>query len=617
MKKDTIIGYVLIGAILLGFSWYQSNQYKKQEAEIKAYNDSLALVQRIDMAMDSLAVMNGETPDQTAPVTIINVYKDGGLTEASKGEAQLVTLENDLVAIELSTKGAAPATVRIKNYKAYNGDSLVLVRPGHSDYNISIYAGENINTRDLNFEVVSRSSDEAVLRLNFDNGGYIEQKYTLPADSYQLSQELSFHAMGDIIPRNVSSFYIDWSLDVPHLEKGFKNEKQYSKMDVMTPGETKPDNFGNGRDASKRYDTSVSWFNFHQQFFSTILFAQEGFASGDFSVKFAEQANEENTLMACKASLRNELSLKNGDASYKYDFYFGPNNYKVLSSFDRNYEKIVTIGGRLIGLITRFVIIPCFDFLSRFFSNYGLIILLMTLIIKLVISPLTVKSYMSSAKMNAIRPEIDKLNEKYPKAATDQKEAMKKQQATMDLYKRAGINPAGGCLPMLLQFPILWAMFRFFPASIELRQQKFLWADDLSAYDSIYDFGFSFFGLDHLSLFALLMAVSMFVYSKMTMPQSNDPQMAPMRFMSVWIMPIMMFFICNSLSAALSYYYLLSNIITMIQTFIIKKFIVKPEALLAQIEANKNKPVQKSKWQLRLEQAQKMAEAQQKAARKR
>ena len=218
--------------------------------------------------------------------------------------------------------------------------------------------------------------------------------------------------------------------------------------------------------------------------------------------------------------------------------------------------------------------------------------------------------------MNAIKPEVDKINEKYPKAASDQAQALKKQQATMALYKQAGINPAGGCLPMLLQFPVLWAMFRFFPASIELRQQRFLWADDLSAYDSILDFGFSILGMDHLSLFALLMAVSMFFYSMMTMPKTTDPQMAPMRFMSLYIMPVMMFFICNSLSAGLSYYYLLSNLITMLQTFVIRKWIVKPEKLMKQIEENRRKPVVKSKWQQRLEAAQKMAEAQQRAARR-
>lgn len=621
MKRDSIIGIILIGLIMFGFSWYQSKEYQKQEAAIRAYNDSLANEQMIQLALDSLAraeaIERGEVvviKEDAAQQPAGNVYKDECLTAAAQSEGSTVVLENEVLKIEINTRGAQPYSVNVKNYKAYGKDELVLVRPGKSDYNVTLYAGEQINTRDFDFTVAERSQSSVTLRLAFANGGYIQQKFTLPENSYMLYNELSFSNMGDIVPRNVSNFDIDWSLAVPRLEKGYKNEKQYSKLDVLFPGDTKPENIANGKDASKTYNTRLEWFNFHQQFFSSIFTATSGgFSSASFDVKFGQEHDADGTLMYCKANLGNDLQLQGGNAQYNYEFYFGPNNYRILRSFDRNYDKVITIGGRLIGLITRFVIIPCFEFLNRFFSNYGIIILLMTLIIKLVISPLTIKSYMSSAKMNAIRPEVDKINEKYPKAATDQKEAMKKQQATMELYKRAGINPAGGCLPMLLQFPILWAMFRFFPSSIELRQQPFLWADDLSTYDSVLDFGFSILGMDHLSLFALLMGVSMFVYSRMTMPATNDPQMAPMRFMSVWMMPIMMFFICNSLSAGLSYYYLLSNIITMIQTFVIKKFIVKPEKLLAEIEANKNKPIKKSKWQQRLEEAQKMAEAQQKA----
>ena len=306
--------------------------------------------------------------------------------------------------------------------------------------------------------------------------------------------------------------------------------------------------------------------------------------------------------------------MKAGDKVIPFDFYFGPNHYHTLKSYDQKYEKIIPLGGWLVGWISRFIIIPCFDLLGRFISNYGLIILIMTILLKIVISPLTIKSYMSSAKMSALKPEMDKINEKYPK----QEDAMKKQQATMELYQRAGVKPLGGCLPMLLQFPILWAMFRFFPASIELRQKSFLWADDLSAYDSIWDFGVNIplFG-DHLSLFALLMAVSMFLYSKMTSSQmSNDPQMASMKFMSVWLMPIMMLFICNNLSSGLSYYYFISNLLTMLQTFIIKKWVVKPEKILAQVQASKGKPLPKSKWQQRLEEAQKMQQAQLKAQQK-
>lgn len=620
MDKNSIIGIVLVGAILFGFSWYNSKQFEKQRA-IQAQQDSLSRVEMMtDMALDSLARLNDSAAVRDGrafaadPAVQVNSYKDESLGIAASGEAAFVPLSNDKIEVLLTTKGAQPYSVHVRNYKVYGGDSLYLVKPGASNYGISIYAGEYINTRDFNFELVECSDSSAVMRLVFSNGGYIQQKYVLPKGSYMVYNTLSFHGMEGIIPRNVSMFDIDWDLTMPRLEKGYKNEKQYSKLDVYCPGDKKPEVIGKaGRDGSKSYSTSVEWFDFNQQFFSAILTAPKTFASGDFSIKYMQENDPEKNLMACSAKLRNEISLKDGTASFDYEFYFGPNKYRVLRSYDRRYDKIITIGGNLIGLITRFVIIPCFEFLSKFISNYGIIILIMTILLKIVISPLTIKSYMSSAKMNAIKPEVDKLNEKYPKAATDQKEAMKKQQATMDLYKRAGINPAGGCLPMLLQFPILWAMFRFFPASIELRQQPFLWAEDLSAYDSILDFGFRILGMDHLSLFALLMAVTMFFYSKMTMPASSDPQMAPMRFMSVWVMPIMMFFICNSLSSGLSYYYLLSNLLTMFQTFIIKKWVVKPEKLLAQIEANRNKPLPKSKWQQRLEAAQKMAEQQQKA----
>ena len=350
----------------------------------------------------------------------------------------------------------------------------------------------------------------------------------------------------------------------------------------------------------------MSWFAFQQQFFSAIMRAEDDFSSASFGIKFFDEDDPQKNLMTCYADLRSELDLSAGNATVPFDFYFGPNHYSTLKSYDQHYERIIPLGGSVIGLISRWVIIPVFNFLGRFIENFGVIILLLTILIKLIVSPLMMKSYISSAKMAAIRPEIDKLNEKYPK----QEDAMKKQQAMMDLYKRAGINPMGGCIPMLLQLPVLYAMFRFFPASIELRQQPFLWADDLSAYDSILDLPFRIplYG-DHVSLFALLMALSMFIYSKMTSSQmSDDPNMAGMKFMSVWMMPIMMLFICNNLSSGLSYYYLLSNLITMLLTWIVKKFVVKPEKIHAQLAASAGKPLPKSKWQQRLEEAQKMQE---------
>jgi len=617
MNKSNLTGFVLIFAIMMGFSWYQSRQYSKQ-MEAQAQLDSIARAeQMVAMALDSVKRAEGLVTDgEMAGVKVRNMpaYKDSLLTEARLADASVYKLSNDKVEIEFTTRGAQPYSVKINDYKSYDSTDLYLIKPEMSQMGISIFAGENINTKDFVFQVAEHNDSLIVMQLPFAEGGYIQQKYSLTKGSYMLQNELSFVNMDGVIPQNVSMLDIDWSVVIPRLEKGYKNEKQYSKLDYYFSGDKKPEEIGRGRDASKRVDTKLKWFAFQQQFFSAIMTSGSEFASADLSVKYFQEDDPSRNLMACSAHLRSDFQTGSSDVKIPYEFYFGPNDYRTLKSYDQKYEKIIPLGGWLVGWFSRLVIIPCFDFLGRFISNYGLVILLMTLLIKLIISPLTIKSYKSSAKMQVIKPEVDKLNQKYP----NEKDAMKKQQAMMDLYQKAGISPMGGCLPMLLQMPILFAMFRFFPASIELRQQKFLWADDLSAYDSIWDFGVNIPLLgDHLSLFALLMAVTMFVYSKMTSSQmSDDPNMAGMKFMSVWLMPIMMFFICNNLSSALSYYYLLSNIITMIMTWYIRKFVVTEEKVRADMMLNANKPKQKSKWQQRLEEAQKMQEQMQKQQQK-
>ena len=608
MDKNSIIGFVLIGVIMIGFTWFQNRQYREQ-MEIQAQLDSVARVEQMaEIAMDSLKRAQGLVPENgETQVKVMNMpaYKDSMLSVARLAEPELVKLENDKIEVVFNTKGAQPYSVRIKDYTAYDSTDLYLIKPQMSSYDISIYAGEYINTKDFTFEVASRTDTSLVMRLPFAQGGYIQQEFNLSEGSYMVENQLSFVDMDNVIPRNVSMFDIDWGVVIPRLEKGYKNEKQYSKVDYYFTGDKKPEEMGRSRNDSKRVDSRMKWFAFQQQFFSAIMTAENEFASADLEVKFFEESDPSANLMACTARLRSEFQ-PSSNTVIPFNFYFGPNDFGVLKQYDLKYEKIIPLGGWLVNWISRFVIIPCFDFLSRFINNWGLIILLMTILIKVVLSPLTYKSFKSSAKMNVLKPDIEQINKKYP----NEKDAMKKQQATMELYQKAGISPMGGCLPMLLQFPILFAMFRFFPASIELRQQKFLWADDLSAYDSILDLPFNIplYG-DHISLFALLMAASMFIYSKMTSSQmSDDPNMAPMKFMSVWLMPIMMLFICNNLSSALSYYYLLSNLITMLMTWFIRKFVVTEDKVRAEMVANQNKPKKKSRFQQRLEEAQKMQE---------
>ena len=606
MNKSNVIGFVLIGVIMFGFTWYQSKQYNKQ-MELQAQLDSIAFVEQMAaMAKESIV----ET--ENVAVKTLPAYKDSLLTEARLAEAQVYKLANDKIEVEFTTRGAQPYSVKINDYMTYDSTDLYLIKPEQSQYGVSVYAGENINTKDFVFNVVEHNDSLIVMQLPFAQGGYIQQVYALSEGSYMVQNELSFVGMENVIPRNVSMLDIDWNVVIPRLEKGYKNEKQYSKLDYYFTGDKKSEELGRGRDASERINTKVKWFAFQQQFFSAIMTSGSEFASADLAVKYfsEDEYKSQGNLMSCSAHLRSDFQGGSPVISLPYEFYFGPNDYRGLKAYDMKYEKIVPLGGWMVSWFSRLVIIPCFDFLGKFIKNYGLVILLMTILIKLLISPLTMKSYKSSAKMQILKPEIDKLNAKYP----SEKDAMKKQQAMMDLYKKADVSPAGGCLPMLLQMPILFAMFRFFPASIELRQQKFLWADDLSAYDSIIDFGVNVPLLgDHLSLFALLMAATMFFYSRMTSSQmSDDPNMAGMKFMSLYMMPIMMFFICNNLSAALSYYYLLSNIITMGMTWYIRKYIVTEDKVRAEMMVNAHKPKKKSKWQMRLEEAQKMQEQMQK-----
>ena len=609
MDKNTIIGFVLIILIFVGFSVFETGRARKN-AKLQAQADSIALAMNPVRDIPEIPEESPESRDDST------MFKDTAIRHAYNAKAQIVAIENSRLKVEFNTRGAQPHSVMVKDYYNYDSTELYLFRPGEADYAISVYAGEYIRSDKFTFEVAELTDSSVTMRLPFSGGGYIEQKYILHEDSYRMDNLLSFVDMDGVIPGNVSSFDIDFNVTVPRMEKGYRNESQYSKLNYYYEGDKKPEAIGNGRNGERRIDSKLSWFAFQQQFFSVIMRAPREFSSGDLAISFYREDDPSRNLMDCSARMR--ADLVQGGGTIPFEFYLGPNHFQTLKSYDHKYEKIIPLGGWLVGWFTRFAIIPMFNFFGRFIDSFGLVILLMTIVIKLVVLPFTYKSYASSAKMGALKPEIDKINAKYPHM-DNQQEQLKKQQAMMNLYKRAGVSPMGGCLPMLLTFPILWAMFRFFPASIELRQQPFLWCDDLSAYDSILDYGTRIPILgDHLSLFALLMAVTMWVYSKFTLasqPNANDPSAASMRFMSLWLMPIMMFFICNQLSAALSYYYLLSQLISILETVIIRKSIDK-EAILEKVRASEGKPMPKSKWQQRIEEAQRIQEQQLREQRK-
>jgi len=613
-KRSSVVGFALIGIIMLVFTWYNTKQVEKRQQEAMV-RDSLATAAALERGelqepaaatADTAAVDAEAIPDEEA-------YRHAYLQEASRAETDYFTLENDKLRVRISSLGAQPYEVQVKDYYTYDSSDLILIRPDKSLFDLEMNTDQWLNTSDLHFRLVESTDSTLTLRLQFEDNAWMDAVYSLASDSYMLGYQLHFVGMDQVLDRRTGQLNLKWVVDVPRLEKGYQNERNYSGVAYKYMANNEVKSLGKRRDSSEEsFNSTLRWVGFQQQFFSAILVAENGFPAGKLVNQFYPENQEDGSLMQSGANLSVALDTRSTDFTVPFQFYFGPNHFYTLKGYDEGFEKIIPLGGRVIGTISRYVIIPTFNWLSKFIRSYGLIILLLTIMIKLVISPLTWQSYTSSAKMRVLKPEIDKINEKYPR----QEDAMKKQQATMDLYRRAGVSMWGGCLPILLQFPILWAMFRFFPASIELRQQGFLWCHDLSAYDSILDFGFKIplYG-DHISLFALLMGVSMWGYSKMTMSQQPSTQTMPgMEFMQVWLMPIMMIFICNNLSAGLSYYYLLSNIITIGQNWAIRKWFVDEDKIYAKLQkkANSKEPPKKSKFQQRLEAAYKAQQEQQK-----
>ena len=609
-KRSSIVGFALIGVILLVFSWYNTKQFEKRQQEALA-RDSVAT---------AAAIQNSELADAESPADSLSVeepesapaeYRQQYLQEASLAETAYYTLENDKVRIRISSKGAQPYDVLIKDYYTYDSTALYLIRPDKSLFDLEMNTDQWLNTSELHFRPAEQTDSTLTLRLQFEENAWLDAVYSLASDSYMLGSQLHFVGMDQVLERTTGRMNLKWVVDVPRLEKGYQNERNYSGVAYKYLANNEVKTLGKRRDAAEEsFSSSLRWIGFQQQFFSAILVAENGFPAGKLVNRFYPEDQADGSLMQSGADMTVAIDTRSADFTIPLQFYFGPNHFYTLKSYGEGFEKIIPLGGKVIGTISRYIIIPTFNWLSKFIRSYGLIILLLTIMIKLVISPLTWKSYSSSAKMRVLKPEIDKINAKYPK----QEDAMKKQQATMDLYKRAGVSMWGGCLPILLQFPILWAMFRFFPASIELRQQGFHWCHDLSAYDSILDFGFKIplYG-DHMSLFALLMGISMWGYSKMTMSQQPSTQTMPgMEFMQVWLMPIMMVFICNNLSAGLSYYYLLSNIITIGQNWAIRKWFVDEDKIYENLKkkANSKEPPKKSKFRERLDAAYKAQQEQ-------
>ena len=628
MNKNTIIGIVLMVALFIGYGIFQANEIEKQE--------QIALAQKKKKEAEEAKIValreaerkaeEAMTPEQRAERDSINRaaaelskrnMHGETLFAALNGESQSVTLENDFMSVTFDNRGGKIADVTLKQHTRYadgeRTEPIKMMVPGSASFGIDLHregSAKAVKSNDYLFDTKVEELDNAqrvTMKLMVDPEAYIEYVYTLhntgdASRDYLIDFTFNQHGIDKYLDRK-NEIIMRWGNKSMKNERDFNVENNATTIAFYSLEDEESDEVGAG--GKREHHRDLGWIALKQQYFTSALIAKDPIHAG-LGFKTSEKAGAD---FIKNYDTRIIIPHAADTESYKFAFYYGPNDFKIMKDVEfagkeTHIEEIIPMGGWIIGWLNRFLTIPVFHWLKNHGLSFGLIILILTIMVKLLILPLTYKSYMSTAKMRAVRPELEELNKKYP----NPDDAMKKQQATMELYQKAGISPMGGCLPLLIQMPILWAMFRFFPASIELRGESFLWANDLSSYDSVVEFGFNipFYG-DHVSLFALLMTLSLFGYSFMTYKQqaattAGQPGAGMMKFMMVYFMPLMMLCVMNSFSSGLCYYYFLSQIFTMIIMFVIRRS-VNDEKVRERLLAHASKPRKKSKFQERYEEA--------------
>ena len=602
MDKNTWIGFLLIAGIIVGFSML-NRPTKEQMAERQRLNDSISLVRQMEREAQQLSAMLSEASnEELAQKSEDNSGEAmqerlqaayGDFAVAAQGNEDFVTIENEKVRLTFTTKGGRLYRAELKEYKAY-GDSindLHLFTGDESNLSFTLITANNriITTQNLYFEPIKRDS-VLTMRLNTEvEGSYLDFVYTLPANEYMFGFDIVPHQLEPVLAQNVSTIEMQWRQKVPQQEKGRKFEERYAQLQYMDISGDIDNLTEQQKSARKKEAGRLRWIAYKDQFFSTLLISDGGFSSSVLESepqnKYSGYIKEYKTTTALDFDLREPIHLR---------YYTGPNHYNTLKAYDEDLPKeqrlhlksLVPLGWKIVAWVNVILVIPMFDLFSSWGLHIGLIILLMTIVIKIIILPFVFKSYQSTAKMRVLKPQIDEINEKFPP-----EKMQERQQATMALYQKAGVNPMSGCLPMLFQMPVVMAMFWFFPTAIELRGKSFLWADDLSTYDSIISWSTPIWGIgDHLSLFCILFTVVNVAYTYITMQtqaSGNDPSQKMMKWM-MYLMPLMFFFIFNDYAAGLSYYYLLALFFSIMQTMIFR-WTTDDKKILAEMEANAKK----------------------------
>lgn len=590
---------------------YTSSTKEKEAQTAKRYNDSIARIENQKKAVeaakakqnaDSIAklVAQDTTLNSDSLLAVKKLQAWGQFSSSASGDTGTIVLENEKLKAIISPRGGRITSVLLKGYRTYDTLPLYLYNADSSNFGLSFFDTQRrrISTDSLYFRQIKSSAENVVMRLYADNSQdtYIEYNYSLSKSSNLVTCVLNFSNAGKLVSADQNEFLLNWGMHTPSQEKNLDNQRKASTLYYQLEGEDGVEELSLTEDETETPTGELKWVSFKQQYFTSTLIADTKFGR-DATLTVRTPSNP-RAVKAMGVETAIPIS-KEPIQHFGMKFYFGPTKYKELKELGLGFEKQIDLGSSILGWLNKELIMPVFTWLSTLFSSYGIVILLLTIFVKILLFPIAYKSFMSSAKMRVLKPEMDEINEKFKDG-----DPMKKQQEVMGLYRKAGVNPMAGCIPLLLQIPILFALLRFFPTVFELRQAPFWWADDLSTYDSILDLGFPipWYG-DHVSLFALLMTASTLLYTWMNQQMLNTGTQLPGMKWMIYLMPVLFLGFLNSTSAALSYYYFLSNIITFLQMYLMRRF-VDEKAIRAKIEENKKKPAKTSGFLRRLEAAQ-------------
>jgi YidC/Oxa1 family membrane protein insertase len=611
---NSFIGMLLLGGILL---WWMNSRKPEVTPETTTQTEQVSEASTAQNNLTEAPILN-DSLKQIALRNKLGAFAYG----ASTSKEGNISIENDLLKLTIDNKGGQITEALVKNFKTYDSLPLYLVKDKNASFNINFGTTDNriLNTKDLLFTpTLTKNGDTQVLsmKLKVSEDKFLEYRYEIKKNDYRVGFAVRSQGLNSVI-NSSQAINLDWNLKGFRHEKSMKTENMYSYYYYKTEGDVDYLQMNDDEAVS-----DVNWVAYKQHFFSTILSSDTPFNNANLkSVDF--EGEEKDTVFTKTYGLKAPLALTNGELNYNMQWFYGPTNYNILKTYEgTSLDEIADLGWGIFGFLNRTVFYPVFNLLKGFIGNFGLIIILMTIVVRIIMSPVLYKSYLSSAKMKVIRPEMEEINKKYP----GKENAMKRQQETMAVQRKAGVSMMSGCIPALLQMPVFFALFKFFPTNIDFRQKSFLWANDLSSYDMVYQLPFSipFYG-NHISLFPILASVAIFFYMRMNQSQQANmqaptqegmPDMGKMMKYMIYFSPIMMLFFFNNYASGLSLYYFISNLLTIVIMLIIKNYVIDEDKIHAKIEENKKKPVKaKSKFRERLDNAMKQAQEQQAAQQK-